>query len=155
MSFRVYVGHSVAPHELGAIYGMAELAARKGMEPIIPDRRWQPAAAPVRVVQLLNNLHAFVAVATLSGQHLAWVNAELAQGLQLGLNAQNVVSVIDAGLAPPPTGQVVVIDRTNFDRTISEAVRILERLQLEQTQRNLLAGLVLGGLIVLLLASKE
>jgi hypothetical protein len=79
----------------------------------------------------------------------------LAQGLQLGLNAQNVVSVIDAGLAPPPTEHVVVIDRTNFDRTISEAVRILERLQLERTQRNLLAGLVLGGLIALLLASKE
>jgi len=44
MSFRVYVSHSVAPYELGAIYGMAELAARKGMEPIIPDRQWPPDA---------------------------------------------------------------------------------------------------------------
>jgi len=155
MSFRVYVSHSVAPYELGAIYGMAELAARKGMEPIIPDRQWPPDAPPVRIAQLLKGLHAFVAVATLPGPYIPWVNRELEEGLRLGLNPQNVVSVIDEGVKPPSAGEVVVIDRTNFDKTIGKAVRILEHLQLERTQRNVLAGLILGGLIALLLASKE
>lgn len=155
MSFRVYISHSVAPHELGAIYGMAELAARKGMEPIIPDRRWSPDAPPARIAQLLKGADAFVSLATFAGQDISWVNRELDEVLRLGLRPQNLVSVIDEGLTPPSTGEVVIIDRTNFDRTITKAGAILERLQLERTQRNLLAGLVLGGLIALLLASKD
>jgi len=109
----------------------------------------------VRIAQLLKGLHAFVAVATLPGPYIPWVNRELEEGLRLGLNPQNVVSVIDEGVKPPSAGEVVVIDRTNFDKTIGKAVRILEHLQLERTQRNVLAGLILGGLIALLLASKE
>lgn len=155
MSFRVYISHSVAPHELGAIYGMAELAAKKGMEPIIPDRRWLAATPPARIQQLLRGLDAFVAVATLSGQHIDWVNAELAAAMSLGMKAQNLVSVIDDGVVVPSAGQVVTIHRGDFQTTMRQAVGILEALQMDQTQRNLLAGLVLGGLIALLLGSRE
>ncbi len=155
MSFRVYISHSVSPHELGAIYGVAELAARKGMEPIVPDRRWSPDSPPARIAQPLKNLGAFVVIATVGGKDLAWVNAELSVGVQQGMNPVNVVSVVDVGIAPPSTGRMVTIDRANLPTTITEAVNVLEQIQLEQTQRNLLAGLVLGGLVALVLASKD
>lgn len=155
MPFRVYISHSVAPHELGAIYGVADLAAKKGMEPIIPDRRWQPIAPPPRIDQLLRNLDAFVSVATASGQDLEWINRELSTALQLGLNPQNVVSVIDQGIKPPNTGAVLIINRSDIIATITEAVKVLERLQLQRVQQNLLGGLIVAGLVALLLASKE
>lgn len=155
MPFRVYISHSAAPHELGAIYGVADLAAKKGMEPIIPDRRWQPIAPPPRIDQLLRNLDAFVSVATASGQDLEWINRELSTALQLGLNPQNVVSVIDQGIKPPNTGAVLIINRSDIFATITEAVKVLERLQLQRAQQNLLGGLIVAGLVALLLASKE
>ena len=37
MPFRVYLSHSVAPHELGAIYGMAQLAEGRGLQAIVSD----------------------------------------------------------------------------------------------------------------------
>lgn len=155
MAFRVYISHSVAPHELGAIYGMVELAARKGMEPIIPDRRWPPDTPPARIQQLLQGLDAFVVVATLFGQHIDWVNAELATAKRLGMKAENLVSVIDKGVIVPSMGEVVTINRMDVQATIAQAVQKLERLQIDQAQRNLLAALLLGGLVALLLASRE
>lgn len=155
MPFRVYISHSVAPHELGAIYGVAELAARKGIEPIVPDRRWQAVMPPPRIAQLLTNLDAFVVVATSLGQDLEWVNRELSVALQSGLNPQNVISAVDQGIEPPVTGAMLTINRDNLAETVAEAVRVLERLQLQRSQQNLLAGLIVGGLVALLLASKE
>lgn len=125
------------------------------MEPIVPDRRWQAVMPPPRIAQLLTNLDAFVVVATILGQDLEWVNRELSAALQSGLNPQNVVSVVDQGITPPLTGAVLTINRSNLAETVVEAVRVLERLQLERSQQNLLAGLVVGGLVALLLASKE
>ncbi len=139
MALRVYLSHSVAPHELGAIYGMAELAQRRGMEPIVPDRRWKPFAPPTG---LLQNLDAFVVVATRFGQNLDWVNAELPEALRLGLNHSNVISVVDAGLSFPSFGESVVIERNNFWVTSEKVVHLLEGFQMGQSQRNLLAALV-------------
>ncbi len=155
MAFRVYIAHSVAPHELGAIYAMAELAARKGMDPIIPDRQWSFDLLPARIQQLLKGLDAFVAVATFEGTHLPWLNAELSAALNLGMDTRRIVSVVDHGLDTPPVGQKVIIDRANFDTTITNTLALLEQLQIDRTQKNLLAGLVLGGLMALLLASRE
>lgn len=155
MAFRVYISHSVAPHELGAIYGIAELAAKKDMDPIVWDRRWAPGAVPARVSQLLTGLDAFVAIATVSGTHLEWINAELAEALRLGLNQENVISVLDEVLAPPQMGAVVKINRDDPSVTIRETVDVLKRLHVSRNQKNLLAGLILGGLATLLLTSKE
>ena len=154
MSFRVYISHSIAPYELGAIYGMAELASRKGMEPIIPDRRWQSITPPPRIMQLLAGLDAFVVIATSAGQDLELVNRELSTALELGLKSQNVISVIDQSIQPPGAGVVVILDRTNL-RWTEEVVKVLEKFQLQRTQQNLLAGLIVGGLIALILASKD
>lgn len=155
MSFSVYISHSVAPYELGAIYGMAELASRKGMDPIIPDRRWQSIAPPPRITQLLAGLDAFVLIATSAGRDLEWVNRELSTALELGLKSQNVISVIDPHIQPPGTGVVVILNRANLRWTIEEVAKVLEQFQLQRTQQNLLAGLIVGGLIALVLASKE
>jgi hypothetical protein len=155
VAFRVYLSHSVGPHELGAIYGIAELAAKKDMEPIVTDRRWSPEAPPARILQFLKGLDAFVVIATESGRDLPWVNNELSVAIQSGLNAQAVVSVVDEGVTPPPTGRVITIDRLQLPETIRRTVEILEQLNLERNQRNLLAGLLLGGLVALVLASKD
>ena len=155
MAFRVYLSHSVAPHELGAIYGMAELAERKGMQPIVPDRRWQRVTPPPRITELLGGLDAFVIIATRLGGDLERVNAELSEAVRLGLKPENVVSVVDEGIEPPQWGPVITIDRYNFRATMEQVVGTLERFQLDRTQRNLLGALIVGGLVALLLASKE
>ena len=155
VAFRVYLSHSVAAYELGAVYGIAELAARRGMEPIVSDRRWAPTAPPVRIVQSLTGLNAFVVMATSSGSELEWVNTELAEALKLGLSPAAVVSVIDSGVEPPATGRILTINRASLAETISETAATLEQLQMERKQKNLLAGLLLGGLAALLLASKD
>ena len=155
MAFRVYLSHSVAPHELGAVYGIAELAARKGIEPIVSDRQWLPDAPPSRIVQALSGLSALVVIATASGTDLEWVNAELAEATRLGLSPQAVLSVVDRSVTTPAIGKVLKIDRGSFPETISKTSAILEQLQLERNQKNLLAGLLLGGLAALLLASKD
>lgn len=155
MAFRVYLSHSVGPHELGAIYGIAELAAKKGMEPVMVDRRWSPDAPPARILEFLKGLDAFVVIATASGGDLAWVNSELAAAIRSGLNPQAVVSVIDEGVTPPTPERVVTIDRLGLPETITRTVKILEQLHLGRNQRNLLAGLLLGGVVAVLLASKD
>ncbi len=155
VAFRVYLSHSVAPYELGAVYGIAELAARKGMEPIVSDRRWAPDAPPARILQALKGINAFVVIATSSGSDLEWVNTELAEAIKLGLSPEAVVSVIDSSVAPPTTGKVLTINRASLPDTISRTATTLEQLQFERNQRNLLAGLLLGGLAALLLASRD
>ena len=87
--------------------------------------------------------------------HLPWLNAELSAALNLGTDPSRIVCVVDHGLDTPPVGQKVTIDRANFDATISNTVARLEQLQIDRTQKNLLAGLVLGGLMALLLTSPE
>jgi hypothetical protein len=155
MAFRVYLSHSVAPSELGAIYGIAELAARKGIEPIIPDRQWRPDAPPARIQQLLQGLAAFVVIATTFGTETIWVNAELSSAVSAGVPSSAIVSVVDAGVLTQAAGERVIIDRDNFARTLGDTVSILERLKLGRNQRNLLAGMLLGGLAVLLFATRE
>ncbi|MBI3825141.1 MAG: hypothetical protein HY294_04010 [Candidatus Rokubacteria bacterium] len=155
MAFRVYISHSVSPQELGAIYGVAELAATKGMEPIVSDRRWTPDDPPARIRQLLKGLDAFVVVATASGNQLPWVNAELGEATRAGLLPTAIVTVVDAGIEVPQAKQKVVIDRDRFPETMAKTVGILEGLELEQKHRNLLAGLVVAGIAALLLASRE
>lgn len=156
VAFRVYLSHSVAPHELGAVYGIAELAAKKGMQPILSDRHWAPdEVPPARIVQGLTGINAFVVIATSSGSHLDWVNAELAEAIKLGLGREAVVSVVDPEIEPPRPGRVLTINRASLPETISKTAETLDHLHLEQSQKNLLAGLLLGGLAALLLASRE
>jgi len=105
-------------------------------------------------MQLLAGLDAFVVIATSPGQDLERVNRELSTALELGLKSQNVISVIDQSIQPPGAGVVVILDRTNL-RWTEEVVKVLEKFQLQRTQQNLLAGLIVGGLIALILASKD
>lgn len=125
------------------------------MEPIVSDRLWAPDAPPSRIVQALKGIDAFVAIATSSGSNLEWVNTELAEAVRLGLSPGAVVSAVDSGVAPPATGKVLKIDRANLPETIAKTSATLDQLQLERNQKNLLAGLLLGGLVALLLASKD
>jgi len=125
------------------------------MEPIVSDRLWAANAPPMRIVQSLKGIDAFVAIATSSGSHLEWVNAELAAAVRLGLSPGAVVSVVDSGVSPPAPGRVLKVDRANLPETITKTSATLEQLHLERNQENLLAGLLLGGLAALLLASRD
>jgi hypothetical protein len=62
---------------------------------------------------------------------------------------------VDSGVAPPAAGKVLGIDRANLAETIAKVSAALDQLQLERNQKNLLAGLLVGGLAALLLASKD
>jgi hypothetical protein len=119
------------------------------------DRHWAPNAPPARVLQALKGLGAFVAIATTSGTNLEWVNTELAEAARSGLNHETIVSVLDASVTPPTIGKVLTIDRGSVSETISKTLTVLDQFQLERSQKNLLAGLLLGGLAALLLASKD
>lgn len=125
------------------------------MEPIVSDRLWAPDAPPARIVQALKGINAFVAIATSSGGHLEWLNSELSEAVRLGLNQGAIVSAVDSGVAPPAAGKVLRIDRANLAETIAKVSAALDQLQLERNQKNLLAGLLVGGLAALLLASKD
>ncbi len=126
------------------------------MDPVLSDRHWTPNdAPPARIVQGLKGLDAFVAIATSQGSHIHWVNVELAEAIKLGLRPERVVSVIDSEIRPPTTGKVLTINRADLSDTIAKTAAALEQLQLERSEKNLLAGLVLGGLAALLLASRE
>ncbi len=87
---------------------------------------------------------------------MEWVKAELSTALRLGLKPENVVSVVDEGIDVPwASGSVITIDRSDFQTTMEQVVGTLARLQLDRNQRNLLGALIVGGLVALLLASKE
>ena len=83
MSFRVFLSHSVSPAKLGIVYTIAEEAARRGMQPYIPDRTWDPAQQlPERISSALQEADVCVAVATQFGSQLPWVNSEIAGAVE-------------------------------------------------------------------------
>ena len=151
MSFKVFVSHSVNPVELGIVYAVADEAARRGMQPQIPDRDWDPAGQlPERIFASLSEADACVLVATQSGKQLAWVNAEIAGA---SLKQIPLIAILDSSL-PPQDPQIeskrVLIKRENIPDTIARAAQAIEGVRIEQNQKAALTWLVVGGLLFML-----
>lgn len=150
MSFRVFLSHSVSPAELGIVYAIAEESARRGMQPYIPDRDWDPEQQlPERISAALREADVCVAVATQFGAQLPWVNSEIA-----GAVARPVplIAILDSALPPQNAlveGARVTITQEDLPGTLAQALHKIEETRLQQTQRAALTWLVIGGLLFL------
>jgi hypothetical protein len=151
MSFRVFISHSVSPTELGIVYAIAEEAARRGMQPHIPDRNWNPEEQlPERIYSALQESDVCVAVATQFGNQMRWVNAEIAGAASKPLP---LIAILDSTLPaqdPQIEGARVTITRANLPATLTQALLKIEDVRLQQTQKTALTWLVVGGLLFLL-----
>jgi hypothetical protein len=151
MSFSVFISHSVSPAELGIVYAISEEAARRGMQPYIPDRQWNPEEQlPHRIYSALQSTDICVAVATQFGTQLPWVNAEIAGALA---KPTALIAVLDSTLPvqdPQIESARVTIMRDNVPATLARALQKIELVRVEQTQKTALTWLVVGGLLFLL-----
>lgn len=152
MTFRVFISHSVTPAELGIVYAIAEEAARRGMEPYIPDRNWNPEQQlPNRISSALREADVCVAVATQFGTQLPWVNSEIAGA---AVKPTPLIAILDSTL-PRQDEQIetarVTIVRDNLPATLAQALQKIEKVRLQQTQKTALTWLVVGGLLFLLM----
>lgn len=151
MSVRVFLSHSVAPWELALVNGVADVAARQGAVPIIPDRDWNPQSeVPQRVVKQIIDADYIIAIASQFGRHPAWLNQELAHGQKL---SKPSVVVADADIQVVGGYKCIRIDRKNPWATLSQVGQQIQDLVQDRQTRNLLGGLLIGGLALLFLSS--
>lgn len=156
MSFKVFVSHSVSPVELGIVYAIAGEAARRGMQPYIPDRDWDPnEQLPDRIWSALREADFCVAVATQFGTQLAWVNAEIAGAMA---KPTPLIAMLDSTL-PPQDPQIenarVTISRDDLAVTLSRALQKIEEVRVQQSQKTTLTWLVVAGLLFMLTESDK
>jgi hypothetical protein len=147
----VYISHSVSPWELAQVYVLARETERQGLEAFIPDRNWQPSMGlPSHLRTPLQQAEVILVFATANGHYAAWVNQELAGAP----SNKRVVALAERGVQV--TG-IAPQDKVEFDRSedmtlaIQKVTERIRGLQLQRQTSNLLAGLVIGGLILLLL----
>ncbi len=156
MVFNVFISHSVSPVELGIVYGIADEAARRGMEPYLPDRDWSPMKQlPDRISSALQHTDVCVAVATQFGKQLEWVNAEIAGVL---VKPTPLIAILDSTLPaqdPQIEGARVTITRDDLPRTLARAIQKIEEVRLQQSQKTALTWLVVGGLLFMLMQSDK
>lgn len=151
MNFTAFISHSVDPVELGIVYAIADEAARRGMQPHIPDRNWDPAGQlPERILAALSEADVCVAVATQSGKQLAWMNAEIAGA---SFKPIPLMAILDSSL-PPQEPRIeaarVTITRDDLPGTIARAAQAIENVRIGQNQKAALTWLVIGGLLFML-----
>ena len=85
MPVQVFISHSVAPWELALVNSVADVAAQRGAIPTIPDRAWDSSveSLPHRIAALIQSSDYVIAIATHGGQHIGWLNEEVAYSRQL------------------------------------------------------------------------
>ena len=146
----MFLSHSVSPAELGIVYGIAEESARRGMQPYIPDRDWDPKQQlPERIFAALEEADVCVAVATQFGTQLPWVNSEIAGAVAKPIP---LIAILDAALPRQDAvveGARVTITREDLPGTLSQALHKIEEARLQRTQKAALTWLVIGGLLFL------
>jgi len=125
------------------------------MSPFIPDRRWDYGdAIPERVGRHLRGSDTVLAIGTTGGVHYEWLNRELTEALGLG---KRVLLAVDPEIAVPPglEPHAVRIDRQNFAKTVELVAGHMEQMKLEKEQNRLFTWLAVGGILAMLLSSKE
>jgi len=152
MSVRVFLSHSVAPWELALVNSVADVAAQRGAIPTIPDRVWDPSVEelPDRIKVQIQDSEYLLAIASQWGQHLAWLNQEVAYSRQLSPPRPSVI-VADAGITIPPGYDCIRMDRANPLTTLAQVSQHIQRLVQDKQTQALLRGLLIGGLALLFL----
>ncbi len=150
MAVKVFISHSVAPQELAFVNGVADAAAQRQAVPMIPDRAWNPSveALPNRIAEQIKDADYVVAIASSYGQHLAWLNQEIAYAKQL---LKPLLIVADAGIAIAQDFDLIRIDRANPIATLALVSNKIQMLVNDKQAQALLKGLVIGGLVLLFL----
>ena len=155
MVFKVFISHSVSPKELAAVYTLAEEAAKRGLHPYVPDRRWDPLnSIPERIRRAIKDADCVVVMGTRYGMHNEWLNRELEETLRQNKKPL-LVADPEIQIEPHFEQYKISIDRSNFPKTIQEAARLIESIKLKKAQNKLLTWLVVGGLLFLLFREEK
>ena len=148
--YTVYISHSVRPWELAQVYVLAQETERQGLRSFFPDRTWSPRhGLPSHLADFIQQAQVVLLFATVGGHHQEWVNKEfeVAQGKQ-------VLALVEQGMT---IQGIVPANIVEFSRSqdLSEIVNVitqrLAKLRLQKQTGNLVAGLVIGGVVLLLL----
>jgi len=151
MAIQIFISHSVAPRELAIVNTVADVAASKGAVPIISHRNWDPTGTlPLSVKRQIKSSNYVIGIVTQNGHHVDWVNAEITYSQRAN---RPVLIIADKGLKISPQYKVILIDRTVPMKTISTVSIEIQKLIKDEETKNLVGGLVIGGLILLLLSS--
>jgi len=151
MAVQIFISHSVAPRELAIVNTVADVAASKGAVPIISLRDWDPIVTlPSHVASQINSSNYVIGIVTQNGHQLDWVNAEISYSEKVNIP---VLVVADASIEISPQYKAIRIDRTTPLKTISIVSEEIQKLISDEKAKNLVGGLVIGGLILLLLSS--
>ena len=147
----VYVSHNVSPWELAQVYALAQETERHGrLNAYIPDRNWEPAhGLPPHLLSPLRQADVILVFATVNGHYQAWVNQELAAGVN-----KQIVVLAEQGtdFTGIPPKDIVRFDRSDdIGLAIQEVTETIRGLHLQKQTGNLVTGLVIGGLVLLLL----
>ncbi len=152
--FNVYISHSVSPVELAQVYALAEDATRQGLRPTIPHRQWSPnGPLPADLQSSLKKSQAMLLFVTTLGQYDDWVNTEVRE-----MGNKHLVALIEEGVqlsGVPPENTVRFSRFGNFANAVDVATNRLRHLGLKKQNENLLAGLLIGGLVLLLARGLE
>lgn len=148
---QIFISHSVAPRELAIVNSVADVAATKGATPIIAFRDWLTQAGPPSyITSQIASSDYVIAIITQEGHHVDWVNAEIAHARRLN---KPLLIVADTTIGISAEYKVIRINRTNPLETLSNVSTEVERVVGDEKTRNLVGGILIGGLVLLLLAS--
>ncbi|HBR09952.1 TIR domain-containing protein [Candidatus Bipolaricaulota bacterium] len=137
--------------ELAIVNTAADVAASKGAVPIIAHRDRNPTGAlPSSINTQIESSNYVIGIMTQNGHHIEWVNAEIAYSQKVN---KPVFIIADKGLKVSPQYKVIRIDRTAPLKTLSTVSIEIQKLIKDKEIKNLIGGLVIGGLIFILLSS--
>jgi|GEM_PF-5265540 len=156
---KIFVTHSVAPWELAIVNGVADAVAKRGATPFFPYREWNPKRIPRAVSAQIKEADYIIAIATKDGQHLDWVNRELAYNLRLS-PPKPVLVLADHGSSVMSGYDVIRIHREKPFLTLALVGERIQKLVEAKRNQKILQGFLVGSLLLLLAwvgyaASKE
>lgn len=147
---RIFISHSVEPKELVLVNIMAEELAQLKVTPTISDREWQTNEIPRRIRKQIEDANYMIGIITDKGHHFPWFNAEIIYSQKLSPK-KPLLLVADASIQVDPSYESIIINRRNPLNTISEVSRKIKRLIQDKETQNLIAGILIGGVALLLL----
>ena len=155
--YTVYISHSVSPWELAQVYVLAQEAERQGLQSFIPDRAWGPGdPLPAQIAEALQQAEVMLLFATSGGQHQEWVNQELQHPRNREVVALVEEKVEIEGISSENTVRFNrQQDMTEVVQDVTRHLRDLQQHRLQRRKRNLVAGLLLSGVVLLLLRGTQ
>lgn len=148
---KIFIGHSVAPRELAVLVGIADVIERKGAQPVFPYRDWKPTRISPGVAGQIREADYVIAIVTMDGQHLDWVNRELAYNLRLSPR-KPVLVVADRGISVMSGYDVIRINREQPFLTLTAVGEHIQKIVGAERNQKILQGFLIGSLALLFLA---